>query len=252
MFLSLFYKEWMDVTLYALLFRKIQTLTPLCHLGTPLCRVPLSVLITLMKPDSEWTTLWPFSVSPAVFQSSAPHPGSPGSPTERGLPMVRLLSIVQLSRERLSTQGDSSNQFAVICCLDLWARRCFVKIVFMILEKTVLGVQQDPQRAAFISEWHWCSGVARQKFTFSSFVTVIPAGHGARATSPPSITPGATGKSPNQGPGPWLDRVTIWGETWWPNQWGAQSDLTMVWMFFCAYVSGRLQPRCWSCTQKRK
>lgn len=51
---------------------------------------------------------------------------------------------------------------------------------------------------------------------FNQFlVTMIPTGCRTRATRPPSVTPGATGKPTEPIPGPWLHRVTIWGRKYW-------------------------------------
>lgn len=92
--------------LYCLFFGyerfEILTMTSWVRLRSPVRNVAGFVLIMHRKPNNRQTVVntLTFPVSPSEFQPTAPHPGSPGSPTERlqgGLPMVRLLPIVPLS-----------------------------------------------------------------------------------------------------------------------------------------------------------
>lgn len=74
-----------------------------------------------------------------------------------------------------------------------------------------------------IKDWYYVFNTCW--YIITSLAT-IPAGCGTRATSPPTITPRAAGKPPEQGSGPWLDRVAIRGVKYWHYQRQTLSSLT--------------------------
>lgn len=91
-----------------------------------------------------------------------------------------------------------------------------------------------------VSVWYRYKRISHHGFTvFITFLlTMIPTGCGTRATSSPSVTPGATGKPTEQGPGPWLYRVTIWGWEYWQYLCRISSGLNMFSCFSMLIFQG--------------
>lgn len=120
-----------------------------------------------------------FPVS-AVFQSSVPHHGSPGSPTDRlqsGLPMVQLFAIVPAIPRILKFQ--MFRLFVLLSFLD-WSS---TTLIFVILGKVYEYASTKQE------------GLQEVSLCFVYLVT-IPAGYGTRAPSPPTLTHGAPGEPP--------------------------------------------------------